>query len=201
MKTKDLILRTAYNLFQEKSYSEVSIEEICSSCKLTKPAFYYHFKSKAELLIHYYDDVVDHIYRTIETTASDNSWELYVFCFSELIAASVNLGVDLMSQLYITNLEENRGSFDFNERFSSLCVSLIRKAQGTGQIRNQKDADELYLSASFMFTGLELFWSLQKGSFEQGKVFIVALESIFDVAPECSIRESEESLGYQSFMG
>lgn len=199
MKTKDLILKQAYELFQEKSYSEVSIDDICNKCRLTKPAFYYHFSSKAELLSHYYDDVVAHIHKTLaKKTVEDNYWEQYIFCFSELIFASVNLGADLISHLYIANLTTDKGSFDFNESFSSLSIHLIEKAQESGQILNSQKAQNLFISSSFMFTGFEVFWGIKKGSFDRQHAVVAALETIFDVNPAYSLQESV-LLEFESF--
>lgn len=184
-------MKQAYDLFQEKSYNEVSIDDICSKCQLTKPAFYYHFSSKAELLSHYYDDVVAHIHKTLaKKTVEDNYWEQYVFCFSELIFASVNLGADLISHLYIANLTTDKGSFNFNDSFSSLGINLIEKAQETEQIRNQQSAQNLFISSSFMFTGFEVFWGIKKGSFDRQQAVITALETIFNVDSNYSVSEN-----------
>lgn len=200
MKTRELILKTAYELFQEKSYNEVSVNEICGKCSLTKPAFYYHFSSKTDLLLSYYDDVINHIHKKIANmTEKDNYWEQYIFCFSELVTAGINLGADLTSQLYIANLTEDKGSFDFNESFSKLCVSLVEKAQAAGQIRNQQKALDLYTASGFMFTGFEVFWGIKKGGFDRVANVILALEAMFDVAPEFKVKDVPVVLDYGEF--
>lgn len=199
MKTKDFILKSAYELFQEKTYNEVSIDDICSKCDLTKPAFYYHFSSKAELLSHYYDDVIAYIHKTLaQKTVENNYWEQYTFCFSELLVASTNLGADLISHLYISNLTSDKGSFNFNDSFSTLCIGLIEKAQKSGQILNPQNAQNLFMSSSFMFTGFEVFWGIKKGSFDRQQAVITALETVFNVAPEFSLQETKQ-LDFENF--
>ena len=47
--TREQILTVAYNLFLQKGYKEVSIQEITGSLGMTKGAFYYFFKSKEQL--------------------------------------------------------------------------------------------------------------------------------------------------------
>ncbi|MGA2141990.1 MAG: TetR/AcrR family transcriptional regulator [Brevinematales bacterium] len=47
--SRDQILAVAYELFLQKSYKEVSIQEIASRVGMTKGAFYYFFKSKEQL--------------------------------------------------------------------------------------------------------------------------------------------------------
>jgi len=50
------ILRDGWELFQQKGYLGVSVEELCQRCEITKPTLYYYFQSKenlfVEILIH-----------------------------------------------------------------------------------------------------------------------------------------------------
>lgn len=45
------ILATAWQLFQQKGYKGVSIDEICSRCNLTKPTLYYYYHNKEGLFV------------------------------------------------------------------------------------------------------------------------------------------------------
>ncbi len=47
--TKKIILQKALHLFLQKTYQEVSLQEIVQSVGLTKGAFYHYFKSKDEV--------------------------------------------------------------------------------------------------------------------------------------------------------
>lgn len=49
-KRKQELLQIAYRLFLSKGYEETSIDEIVKEAKIAKGTFYYHFKSKEELL-------------------------------------------------------------------------------------------------------------------------------------------------------
>ncbi|KYG30264.1 TetR/AcrR family transcriptional regulator [Bacillus gaemokensis] len=52
MDTKSLIIDTATNLFQQKGYKSVGLNEILKACNVTKGALYHHFPNgKEELLI------------------------------------------------------------------------------------------------------------------------------------------------------
>lgn len=48
-KTRDSIVASARNLFIEKGYTEVSIDEIMADAGLTRGGFYNHFKNKEDL--------------------------------------------------------------------------------------------------------------------------------------------------------
>lgn len=48
-KTKADIVKVATHLFYEKGYEDVSLSEICKEADITRTAFFYYFKDKADL--------------------------------------------------------------------------------------------------------------------------------------------------------
>ncbi|MCG8572777.1 MAG: TetR/AcrR family transcriptional regulator [Spirochaetes bacterium] len=50
MSTKELLLKNAAHLFIKKGFDETSIDDLTSACKITKGAFYHHFRSKDEII-------------------------------------------------------------------------------------------------------------------------------------------------------
>ena len=54
-RTRLALLISAHRLFIEKGYQSVSIDEIARDARVTKGAFYHHFKSKSDLLKHCYE--------------------------------------------------------------------------------------------------------------------------------------------------
>jgi AcrR family transcriptional regulator len=70
-KMKENILRQAINLFLHKGYRGTTIEDITDSVSITKGAFYWHFKSKDQLLqtiIEHYDtSFVDEFIKIIDS--------------------------------------------------------------------------------------------------------------------------------------
>ena len=48
-KTRELIIETSFQLFYEKGYNDTSVPDIMKKTKLTKGAFYHHFKNKIEI--------------------------------------------------------------------------------------------------------------------------------------------------------
>ena len=51
METKTKILQKSFELFVVKGFTDVSIDDITKAVGVTKGAFYYHYKSKDELLV------------------------------------------------------------------------------------------------------------------------------------------------------
>ena len=56
------LIQASIGLFVEKGFSATSIQDIVDRVGVTKGSFYYHFKSKEELLMHiqasYIDDLL-----------------------------------------------------------------------------------------------------------------------------------------------
>ena len=58
MSARDTILEAAYGLFVTRGFKAVTVDELCSSARVTKGAFYHHWESKEalfrDLLMNYY---------------------------------------------------------------------------------------------------------------------------------------------------
>lgn len=84
---KNLIMKTARQLFAEKSYDATGMEEIASKAEIPKSLIYYHFKSKEDLLNAIMTDFIEEYNRILH----DNQ----------------ELGIDKIS-VYIEFLKQNR---------------------------------------------------------------------------------------------
>ena len=174
-----------YQLFFKHGYNNVTINDICKECKITKPTFYTYIKSKDDILAHFYDDITEAIVaNTANIIMAENYWQQLLICFETLMEESIKLGYDLSSQMFIMNLKEDRGSFDFRDHLTNIAIAIIKKGQATKQIRNQNNPEILYQASAYAFTGYELMWCIKKGQFDWKKELRIALENIYDVAPE-----------------
>lgn len=184
MTTKDKIFNTAIKLFKEKGYNNVTVNDICDACEISKPTFYYHLKSKQDIILHYYDHVIENLTPVlIQMLDTSSHWEQIVLLFDSLIDNFMELGNDINSQLLITNLHENQGTFELRKDLEEIAITIIQKAQEKNQIRNKNNAEQLYQAAAYMFTGYEFMWCVHKGNFDWKKNFYRSLEVLFDVEP------------------
>ena len=49
--TKKKLYKSAISLFSQKNYNDVTIDEICKKCNVSKGAFYAHFSSKHDIIV------------------------------------------------------------------------------------------------------------------------------------------------------
>jgi AcrR family transcriptional regulator len=71
---REHILRVAARVFAEKGYRATSLQEIADQVGVTRPAFYYHFKSKQEILAAIVDAAFERAEAAVEQAiATDGS--------------------------------------------------------------------------------------------------------------------------------
>ncbi len=183
--TQDLIYETARNLFREKDYESVTINDICKACGITKSTFYYHVKSKQDIIVHYYDLIVNNLTPIlINMLDSSNTWDQITALFNSLITDIESYGVGFNSQLLSISLKENLRTFDMRQNLKDIAIKIISKGQALGQFRNQNNAERLYEAAAYMFTGYEYMWCVKNGEFNWREQFLTSVENLLDVDEE-----------------
>lgn len=89
-KTRELIIETSFQIFYEKGYNDTSIPDIMKRTKLTKGAFYHHFKNKIEIGIKVIENILSQrIYNRfilpLLENQTKNTPELLNYVFTERI--------------------------------------------------------------------------------------------------------------------
>lgn len=155
------IINTSYELFQKNGYNQVTVNDICDACGITKTTFYRYLSSKEDTLAYFFDSINDELGELmLDLAAADNHWEQICSAFSLILNRIQNLGRDLYARLWITNLKSYQGSFDEIEILRGIVIILIQKAQEKGQIENMMPADKLYNMCSDICFGCAGKWAM-----------------------------------------
>jgi len=105
--TRDKIIKEAENLFSKYNYNSVSLNDIALKNKITKAAFYYHFKSKEELFV----EIIKKAHTNISTKISEilNLDIILEEKFKKIIIASldINLNSKYLTTLSLQKLSKN----------------------------------------------------------------------------------------------
>ncbi len=179
---REMIVKQANKLFLEKGYTNTTLIDICNESDVSKTTFYYHFKSKEDILIHFYDDLTKDITDNLVTILSiDSYFEQLMYCFETLVDEGLKYGTDFFSQMLIINLTVDRGSFDLRDNLTNLAITIIKKGQEAGEIKNEKTPLEVYSTCAFAFFGLQVTWCLKDGNFDWKKEVRDALKVICSI--------------------
>ena len=180
--TKKEISQTAVQLFLDKGYNNVTIQDICNELHITKPTLYKYVNNKEELILDLYDSTIDHLVKdTYKLVDSDSHYQQLLIVFSTLIKDTKKYGYDLFSQMFIANLKENRHSFDMRDNLTKLCIIIIKKAQEQKEIHNLSNPEILYQALAHAFTGHEALWCIKKDSPCFDEAFYLSMNALLEV--------------------
>jgi AcrR family transcriptional regulator len=103
---RDAVLRTAAHLFLEHGYQKSSMSLLATQLKITKPALYYYFRNKEEILVECYRAGIAYIENLLKET-------------------SENQGTGLRKlSLYVETYAEALVSYDFGR-----CVAMLDESE------------------------------------------------------------------------
>lgn len=78
-RTKEAILQQALFLFQKDGYEAVTMRDLAKACEISLGAFYYHYKSKEEIVLETFKaSLVGHVERTQKFLASHRPMSLEI---------------------------------------------------------------------------------------------------------------------------
>ena len=153
--TKEEISQTAVQLFLDKGYNNVTIQDICNELHITKPTLYKYVNNKEELILDLYDSTIDHLVKdTYKLVDSDSHYQQLLIVFSTLIKDTKKYGYDLFSQMFIANLKENH---------------------------NLSNPEILYQALAHAFTGHEALWCIKKDSPCFDEAFYLSMNALLEV--------------------
>ena len=181
-KSKKEISEVAIQLIKEKGYNNVTIMDICDACHITRPTFYKYAGTKEDLILDLYDAPIEYVVNNpMLFIQADTYIERLFITFDAILKKPEDLGPDIFSQLFISNLNENHHSFQMRDSLTELSVLIIEKAQANGEILNPSPAMDLYIALAHTFQGFEINWCILKGEFDLRFWFYSSTEAILNV--------------------
>ena len=186
--TKKRIREVALKLFNEKTFQQVTLNEICSASGVNKHTFYYYFKSKDELLKDYYKIPSKLTSYDLTTILTADSYVEQLWLLNKNFLDFIdNSGISIVKQLIIKNLKEDVGTFKISEEKKEMLkvqCEIIRKGQSNGEFLNKTDPEVLVVLLKQVTHSTAVTWSLKNGDFDFKTAVRYMYEMIFDVAPK-----------------
>ena len=181
---KSEILNTAIELFRKEGMANVTIQQICDACHVTKGCFYHYYPSKESVLLDFYSSSRMNFGKAMADilkyqTYTEKLWNFYRYYAEE----SISMGPELLCQLIRTDMENGGLHFtcDYQvpsqetEDFCRLAEELARLGQEGGEFVKEISPRELRMMYTAAFIGVLTDWSGGGGKFEP----VAMLERIF----------------------
>lgn len=198
METKDNrghILATAFKLFFQKGYKEVTMSELVKESGLSKGAFYHYFDSKEELYKHSMEMFIDHFLTSFSLeyddnlTLRDNLKALYGE-FSpvtdQMNTSSQEAAEGLSNYLIflqgLMRKEEFRKKMEaYNKNFNLEFAKWFQKAQQNGEIRANLDPELLARHITSLMKGIGILHAFVDQSEPIQVTFNKMIDQFFDL--------------------
>ena len=139
--TRNRLIRAGVNVFDRKGYSAASVREIVELAGVSKPALYYHFGSKEQLLREILREAVREFGMAIrEATDRPGSTRdrLHVYAEAFLAAFSANVPTIRVAHACFVGPAEAGPTFDFaafERQATEVIGRLIEEGMSAGEIR------------------------------------------------------------------
>lgn len=191
------ILNVAWKLFYEKGYQNTTMEDILQAARCSKGRFYYYFHAKAELLDSLYE-IFDQKYTELdervdrEAHASDQLLEINRYMFQFL---SKEIGVELLTSLYISQLSDTTGISFWGEKRAvrRILSAIVDRGQKLGQLTSGLTCGQIVADIIEEERSLLISWCLAKGSYDLTEASMPKLERFYRSYGEDKKCETEKN--------
>ena len=159
-RTRREIYRTAMELFSERGYDGVTIEDICAGAGIAKATFFLHFPNKAALLRAFNEEVSATLAETLKDSEHLSAEEqlllmssVFENAFHSNAQVMRKMLADFMEQLALYDMAR-----DVNESVLDLATQIIRRGQERGEFRRSVVPELASLSIVATWTALTTYW-------------------------------------------
>lgn len=172
--TKSKLYEIAKRLFAQRSFSEVSIEDITDEAGITKGAFYVHFASKDALIALLIEDYVTRADAEYKAFADSLPGDLP--CASALLALADKIADTLTNTIGYENMNKAYGLLlmgamgsqavrEYGRELYTLVYKLLKKGALRGEIASPLPPEALSRHFVMAIRGVAFEWCVQYPDF------------------------------------
>lgn len=168
METKARIYDAAWHLIGEEGFDNVSVDRICARAGVAKGSFYHHFRTKADLIVEGYS-LCDTYFeeRVAGRFSSTDSRERIVEFVAKQVQYALDIGLDLIRQVYKSQIENGTNFFISAERsLPTILRGIVVEGQERGELAPGL-APEYIVDFILRFSrGIIYDWCLHSGNYD-----------------------------------
>lgn len=177
--TRLMILQKAFELIYVKGYQTTSIDDIIATTKVTKGAFYYHFKTKDEMGLAIINEILkptltNSFIEPLQT--EENPLEAIYNLMDNLLMKNEFLKVEygcpasnFTQEMTPWNSEFNKALNELTQEWTKAITATIERGKKSGTIRKDVNAKQVTI---FVMSG---YWGIRNlGKLENSKKVYVS---------------------------
>lgn len=164
-KTKKKILEVALNLFAQKGFNKVTVDDIVKKSNTSKGSFYQHFRTKSDIFLVRFKEV-DSFYLEVYKSfpeEMDPIEKLSLFSQKLMRFLEEEMGKDLMKVIYSAALESNEHTYflESNRYLFKIMRRLLEEAIEKGRIDEVLPLEDALTMVTQAYMGAIYHWGLQ----------------------------------------
>lgn len=186
-RTHRRIYETAIDLMCDQGYEKVTIEQICTASGVSRSSFYYHFKTKPEIVCAYFDQLGELTPERLAIvfaapTACEKAIRMQLSYFVDRANRRyLELYIIHMKEYLVSARESHTRS---SQAMAQVLLPLILQAQAAGEIRNQTPPEQLCAAAVSLQWGNMYQWCIARGGFDRINALKQSLIALYAVRPD-----------------
>lgn len=170
--TKDKIYKAAVMLLKKKGYEYLTVKNICEVAGVSNGTFFYHYKTKDDLLSHYLTEGFQDYLKTTDFYSAKKDFKETLLDYYENYAIYASQhGIEFISSYYnpknkALNTRAVRGKVMGTGVFYGFTTDLMQKAQELGIISTDSNFTEYADNCCTILKGVIFEWALSDGTID-----------------------------------
>lgn len=184
-KHTDIIVDTAFELFYQYGYDEVSVRQICERANVPRSSFYTIFSGKEDIMVYSLSRVKGNFEQSMnDFIMAENDLERIWFLTDSFLQLAVSVGPDLCKIYFILEINGKCQLFKILADFNEWLIRLLANCQKNGIARVKGDPEELIPMQLNLAKALLFDWVGSNGSFMLRETVRNNIETFLDVPEE-----------------
>lgn len=172
--TKNELCEVGISLFQQHGYEKTSVAKICAALNVTRGSFYYHFQSKADLLLYWFSQAAnDRIRFNFELSTPKEILKNFI---NDYIGLITSIGQDLMYAIILAELEVEGKQYNIFQSDRVTYGKLVDEAKKIGEITSDIPTNQLIDTFAAAFLGTIMIMHFQPSEVD----IMTRIEQVFE---------------------
>lgn len=169
---KDKLLSTTIDLIKKHGFEYVTVNNICTTAKVSTGSFYHHFTNKDDLLAYYLVAAFEQQSAEFNQLNDDDVLKNVLRCYELYTGFLLEQGIDFMKNYYTTKNKGlmTRNCFTSTKNTANIPImfqtcQLLTEACKNGYISDARSPEDLSEDLCIIEKGVVLDWCICDGSY------------------------------------